>query len=268
MMKSKFAIGAALAGAAVFGALAVAYVSAQQDAPAGSGKFDTSEQDAIREIVREYIIANPEVLVESLNAYSDKRQADLDAQMKVAAKSSLSALLDERHGYTTGANPAAAKVAVVELFDYHCGHCKRAMGTVLELTKSDPDVKVVFRDYPILREESDYAAQVALAARDQGKYKEMHFAMMGAPGTLTKERVKEIAEKNGVNFAAIEAKLKDPAIKETLDETHRVASEMQLDGTPTFIIATLDGAYVEVIPGFGGEEVEAAIKEAKKAAKK
>lgn len=267
MMKSKFAIGAALAGAALFGALIVAYVSAQPDA-AANGKFDSAEEEAIREIVREYIIANPDVLVDSLNSYAEKRQADLETQMKSAAKTSLSALLDERHGFTTGANPAKAKVAVVELFDYHCGHCKRAMGLVLDLTKNDPDVKVVFRDYPILREESDYAAQVALAARDQGKYKELHFAMMGASGTLTKERVKEIAEKNGVDFAAIETKLKDPVINQTLEETHRVAAEMQVDGTPTFIVATLDGAYVEVIPGFGGEEVKAAIAEAKKAAKK
>jgi protein-disulfide isomerase len=265
-MKSKVAIGAALAGAAVLGAIVIAYVSAQSG-DTGKSAFTNAQEAEIREIVRDYIITNPDVLFESLNAYYEKRQEQAEAEVKEAAKASLSALLDDKHGFTAGVNPAAAKVAVVELFDYHCGHCKRAAGMVLDLTKSDPTVKVVFRDYPIFGENSDYAAQVALAAREQGKYKELHFAMMTASGTLTKTRVKEIAEKNGVNFAAIEAKLKDPAINKTLEETHRIAAEMQVDGTPTFIVATLDGSFLEVIPGFGGEEVKAAIAEAKKAAK-
>jgi protein-disulfide isomerase len=263
-MKSKIAIGAALAGAAVLGALAVAYVSAQTDS---GGAFDKAQEEEIREIVREYILANPEVVIDSLNAYSAQRQADAEAAMRSAAKDSLAALLDEKGGYVAGANPAAAKVAVVELFDYHCGHCKRAVGMVQELAKDDPAVKVVFRDYPIFGENSDYAAKVALASRAQGKYRDMHFAMMKASGTLTKDRIAQIARDNGVDFQALEARLEDPAIDETLKETHRIAGEMLVDGTPTFIVATLDGEYVEVIPGFGGEEVMAAIAEAKKRAK-
>ncbi|MGE0409113.1 MAG: DsbA family protein [Amphiplicatus sp.] len=257
MTKTKLAIGAALAGATLFGAIVVGFVNAGDRAERITTAFDAAQEDAIREIVRDYLLKNPEVMIESLNAYSARER-------QARARD----LLDSPGGFTAGANPEKAKVAVIELFDYHCGYCKRAMPLVQDLVKSDPAVKVVFREFPILRPESEYAAKVALASRAQGKYQDLYFAFMDASGVLTKERVEEIAKSKGVDFAAIEKALADPSIEEALDETHAVARDMRLDGTPVFIVASLDGDFLDVIPGFAPEAVSGAIAEAKKATKR
>jgi protein-disulfide isomerase len=264
----KVAIGAALVGAAALGATIAAFSNAQTESTPTTSSFDAAEEDAIREIVRNYLLDNPDVLINSLNTYAAKERAEAEARTIEDAKANLQALLDDKYGFTAGANPAAATVAVVELFDYHCGYCKRAAGLVQDLTKNDPTVKVVFREFPILRQESDYAAQVALAARAQGKYADLHFAMMNATGVLTKERIQEIAVSKGVDFNAIEEALGDPAINESINATHQLASDLAIDGTPAFIIASLNGDFVDVLPGFDAQRLNEAIAEAKKAAKK
>lgn len=267
-MQVRILIGAALVGAAVLGAVVAGFSSAQPESAATTDSFDAAEEGAIREIVRNYLLDNPEILIESLNAYAAKERAQSETRFKDGARENLDALIAGEAGFVTGANPAAATVAVIEFFDYHCSYCKRAAGLVQDLTKTDPSVKVVFRELPILRPESDYAAQVALASRAQGKYADLHFAMMGATGVLTKERIKEIAENEGVDFGAIEEALRDPAINQAIDETHRIASEMAIDGTPAFIVASLDGDFVDVFPGYDPEKLTALIAKAKKAAKK
>lgn len=275
-MKINPAVGAALAGAALLGATIVAYGNAQSAKPAQSVKagepttaaFDGAEEEAIRTIVRSYLIDHPEVLVEALDAYSEKERVAAETKALDNARKNLAALTAPDHGFVAGSNPAAAQVVVIELFDYHCGFCKKAMGMVRELTKADPAVKVVFRELPILREESEYAAKAALAARTQGKYSELHFAMMSATGILTKDRISEIARANGVDVKRLEADIGSAAVKKSLEETEKIAREMAVDGTPTFIIASLDGDFIEVIPGFREESLIEAIAKAKKAAKK
>jgi protein-disulfide isomerase len=275
-MKSNLAIGAAIAGAALLGALAVAYSNAQpgkggQSVKAGApttAAFDSAQEEAIRTIVRAYLTEHPEVLVDALNGYEEKQRIAQEAAMLENAQKNLTILASAEHGFVAGADPAAADVVVIELFDYHCSFCKRAMGTVRDLTRNDKRVKVVFRELPILREESDYAAKAALAAREQGKYAELHFAMMEATGVLTKERIEEIAKKAGLDVARLKADAEKPGVKTALAETERIARDMEVDGTPTFIIASVDGGFVEVIPGFRAEALNEAISKAKKAAKK
>jgi protein-disulfide isomerase len=267
-MNRRIAYGAALGGAALVGALLVAYGAAGPSGRAGDGTFTQKEEEAIRTIVRDYLIEHPDVLVDSLRAYSDQQRLQAQAEAKENARAHLATLLKPENGFVAGADVAKASVAVVELFDYHCGFCKRSAEMVRDLTKKDPAVKVVFRELPILREESDFAAELALAAREQGKYLDLHFALMDSQGVLTRERIEEIAEKQRIDFAALEAKASDPKIKAAIEESHRIAAEMGVDGTPTFLIASLKGDYLEVIPGFDPQAVADAIDEAKKAAKK
>ena len=263
-MQNKFAIGAALAVAFALGATIVAYSSAQGDART----FSADQESEIREIVRQYIIENPEVMLESLNAHMARERTLAQAQSKDAARNNLAALTDPAHGYVTGKNPGGANVAVIELFDYHCGFCKKATGFVQDLTKSDADVKVVFREFPILRQESDEAAEFALAAKAQGKYQELHFALMNSSGLLTKDRIEDIAGSLGVDFSALEKAAGGQDIDAAIEETHRIADEMGVSGTPTFIIASLNGEFVEVIEGFNEPVIKQAIADAKKAAKR
>jgi protein-disulfide isomerase len=275
-MNTKIAAGAALAAAALIGVLAVAYGGARssgekQSRPAKSavsGVFSEAEETAIRAVVREFLIEHPEALVDALRAYSEREQAAAAAKAKEDAKARLPELLNEAHGFAAGADLAKAKVAVVELFDYHCAYCKRAASFVRDLTKKDPQVKVVFREFPILRRESDIAAELALAARAQGKYMDFHFALMDANGVLTRDRLKKIAESRGIDFAALEKRAADPDIKAAIEETHRIAAALFVDGTPTFIVASLDGNFLEIVPGADDDLLAAAIKAAKAPPKK
>jgi protein-disulfide isomerase len=263
-MKNRLAIGAALAGAALLGAIAVGYSSAQSG---NSGEFSKAEEEAIREIVRDYLIDHPDVLIEALNSYYEREQAAVNERSRAFARENLSALLDEAQSVSISPNPAAAKVAVVEFFDYHCGYCKRASGYVKELTKKDPAVNVMLRDFPILRRESDYAAEFVLASRTQGKYADLHFALMAENGVMTEDRIKKTAKKIGIDVSVVEAELQNPEIKRAIDETHRLAAGMGVEGTPTFVVASLNGEYVEIVHGNRQEDVAAAIAKAKKAAK-
>ena len=265
-MFPKIAIGAALAGAALLGAIAVGYSNAQTSSSAKA--FNDQEKEAIGEIVHDYLMDHPDVIIDALNEYSERERAKTQAQLKDSAKANLSELLNEEDGVVAGKDPSTAKVAVVEFFDYHCPYCKKAADVVEKLADKDASIKIVYREYPILREESEYAAKVALAARKQGKYEEIHKAFMDSSGILTKDRIKEIAAKAGVDFSAAEKDLDDPSIKKALDETHRIGREMAINGTPTFIVASTNGAYVDVIPGLNTDMLDKAIADAKKAAKK
>lgn len=282
MLQSKVAVGAALGGAFVLGALAVAYSSARQDpAPAAASddhmshapkekvttSFSDLQEEEIGELVRAYLMENPEVIIEAVNKYSYDQRVAAEQQMKNAAAENLSALLDPKTSYVTGKNPDKAKVAVIEMYDYHCGYCKRAAPLMNDIAKKDADVKVVFRELPILREESDYAAEMALAAREQGKFLDFHFAMLDASGVLSKERVEEIAKKQGLDVEKMKAAIKRENIPDMITANHMMAAELGVEGTPAFIVAAVDGSYVEVVPGFDREMVEAKIKEAKAAAR-
>lgn len=252
-MNSKILIALALAGAALLGAIAVNTVSAQQSKPAA-----TADRKAIEAIVREVIRDNPEIVVDALNAYAEQEATD-------AAAAALPALLKEETGFVTGKNPAAAKVAVIELFDYHCGYCKNAAALVQELAKSDPALKVILRDLPILRKESDDAARYALAAREQGKFLDYHFALLKQSGVLTEEKLLAVAKGVGLDPVKLKKDAAAAKLETAIRSNVEAAQRLRLDGTPSFIITSLEGDFVKVIPGFDAGAVREAIAEAKKA---
>jgi len=133
-----------------------------------------------------------------------------------------------------------------------------------ELASEDPTVRVVFREFPILREESELASRYALAARSQNKYQEFHFALLGSGGVLNEKRLKEIAKKTGLDVSQLENAVKsDNGIRDSIRDNQNVARDLQLDGTPSFIITSLESDFLEVIPGFSPEGVRQAIKDAK-----
>jgi len=267
MLNAKLAIGAALAGAFVLGAVAVGLSSASSDGSgSGGGAFSDAQEDEIRAIVRTYLMDNPEVIIDAVNAFSERERVAAAENARQAAMSNLDRLLDPKTAFIHGKDPAKAKVAVVELFDYHCGFCKRAVNLVREMTEDDEDVKVVFREFPILRPESELAAEMALAAREQDKFLDLHFALMESAGVLTRERILEIAGETGLDVARLETAAERAEIGAAIESNRELARELGVGGTPAFIIASIDGDYVEIVEGFRADDVLAKIEEAKKAA--
>ncbi len=280
-MKKNLAIGTALVAAAAVGALAVSYSGAQprpaappEARPATSDEtsarvstsFTAAQEQDIEALVRAYLLDNPEIILESLQLYQQREQLAVQERYIEGTRRNLAALTDDRDGFGAGADLSEAKVAVIEFFDYHCGYCKRATGLVQDLTQADPQVRIFFREFPILRAESEVAAEYALAARKQNKYADFHFALMETPGVLTEKRIKNIARQNGLNVAQLEKDRKSAAVRQALRKTDQIAEDMGVDGTPSFIVTTLDGSFVEVFPGYDAERLLAAIEKAKEVA--
>ncbi len=224
-----------------------------------------ADKDRIERIVKDYLVEHPEVIIEALNAYEMKMMKEADDRARNGVAEFMPALLAGEIGYVGGAKPDDAKVVVVEMFDYHCGFCKRATGLTNDLITKEKDIAVVFVELPLVRKESDYAAQIALAARDQDKYLKLHFAMMKASGVLTKSRIDGIAKKAGINVKALKKAHASKSYESTLGKSRQIANKMGIDGTPAFIIASSNGAYTEVVRGWDAIEIKQAIKAARKA---
>ena len=283
MLNKKIVIGAAFVSAFVLGAAPAGTLSAQPDQisrdqtsplegprpPASQESAGTSfsehEVDEFGKILRFYLMKNPEIVIEAINEYTARQRAAEDDRAASAISENLSALLDPSTSYVAGKNSAKATVSVVEMYDYHCGFCKRAAEFVNELATTDEAVKVIFRELPVLRAESEYAAGMALASRAQGKFLEFHFAMMDASGVLTKERVRDIAQGIGLDLRKMDAAFEDEAVSATLAGNRALAGALGIEGTPAFIVASTNGTYVAVVSGHNPDELLETINTAREA---
>lgn len=215
----------------------------------------------IEAVIRDYILANPEVILESVGNYQADEQRTAALIAEEAARRHLPTLISGEAGHAMGASPAEADVVVVEFFDYHCGFCRRAADYVLGLTGED-GVRVVFQDLPILREESRTAALAGLAAADAGRYEEMHRALMKSSGTLNEDRLEAIARRAGAGDS-VRSALDDRAVRAQLagklDLSTEIAADLGIQGTPAFIVASPDGERIRLVPGYDPEAVTDAI---------
>jgi protein-disulfide isomerase len=222
-----------LAAVAGFGlALALAGSAATRAAD-----ITPDQRTAFEAIVRDYILKNPEILQEAL-AELERRQQDAQhvAQKQMVANEK-AALVNSPHHSVVG-NPAG-DVTLVEFFDYNCSFCKRSLGDVVELTKSDPRLRVILKDFPVLGPDSVEASQVALAVRQQlkgDKYLEFHAKLMASKGRVGKERAIVVAKELGVDTARLAKDMEAPEVKAAIDDTVRLGDRLGLTGTPSFVI--------------------------------
>ena len=260
-MNAKYAIAAAVIAAGALGATLVSIANSTQAPTKGAAPDDK----AIEAIVARYIAENPQAIIDSLERHYQNRQAEVAESGKRAVKENIKTLMAAESGYVAGKAPDRARVVVIEFFDYQCGFCKKATDSIMKLTTSDPDVKVSFREFPILSEESAVAAAYALAAREQGKYKEFHTALMKHSGRLSPEEIKKVSDAVGLDPAKLNAARKDVRIAQILDQNRALAGAIGLTGTPGIIVATTDGGFIEIIDGWREDVLMDAIKAAKKA---
>ncbi len=191
----------------------------------------------IEQVVHDYLVAHPEILVE-VSQKLDVQQAAATDKARQDALTSLGqkALLDKNVAFVTG--PADAKVTVTEFFDYRCPHCKASMAAMKHLVESGSKVRVAFIERPILTPDSLWAAQAAVAARRQGDnfYVPFHFALMATNGELPKDRILDIAKSVGLDTAKLEKDMADPAVLDQIKASNGLADKLHFDGTPTFVI--------------------------------
>jgi len=201
-------------------------------------EFSASQRGDIERIVREYLVAHPEVIQEAMTEL-EKRQTAAEAEKHKAAVKQYSENLFTSPRQVVLGNPNG-NVTFVEFFDYNCGYCKRAMDDMLTLLKDDPKLKVVLKEFPVLGPGSVEAAQVAVAVRMQDKtgkkYLEFHQKLLGGRGQADKARALAVAKDIGLDMGRLDKDLASPEVKATLQESFKLAEALGLNGTPSYVI--------------------------------
>src|SRR5882757_833401 len=216
--------------------LALALFGASPSASAQS--FSDTQRGDIESIVRNYLIAHPEVLEEAMAELSKRQSAAEAEKHATSVATNAEAIFNSPRGVNVGNKDG--DVTFVEFFDYNCGYCKRAMSDMLDLMKSDPKLKVVLKEFPVLGPGSVEAAQIAVAVRMQDpsgkKYLDFHQKLLNSKGQADKARAMAVAKEVGLDTAKIEKDLASPEVRATIEENFKLAEAMGMNGTPSYVI--------------------------------
>ena len=199
------------------------------------------QKAAFEALIRDYLVNHPEVLVEAQQALEARQEAQRAEQMKQAMATVGPKLF--RSPLSPIAGTDKGDVTIVEFFDYNCGYCKRAMTDVTKLIDGDKKVKFVFKELPIFGKDSENAARVALAASKQGKYFELHRAMLDFKGKVDEAKAIELAQKIGLDVEKLKKDMASADVTKEIVETRELAEKLGIQGTPHFFVAD------KVVPG-------------------
>ncbi|MGE4280975.1 MAG: DsbA family protein [Magnetospirillum sp.] len=209
--------------------------------------FDAKQTDAVRKIVRDYLMEHPEVIGEAIEALREKMRAQAESEAKKAIESRKDEIFSDANDPVVG--NAKGDVVVVEFFDYNCPYCKVVMDPMLEAAKADGKVKVVFKDMPILSEDSLTAARVALAAKKLGKYEDAHRAMMKFRGKLDEKTIFRLVGEAGLNVDQVKKEMMSPEIEKQIKKNIELAHALDITSTPSFVVAGADGKAARTLSG-------------------
>ena len=214
------------------------------------------QRGEVERIIERYLLENPDFMLKVLSRVT-RHQEELEAKR---VRDALVRHSDELYGDPDSVRlgDPDAPVTIVEFFDYRCGYCKRNHPIVTAFRERNRDVSVVYKEFPILGPESVLAARAAIAARKQGKYWDLHHALMSTPGKLTERHLFALAGQVGLDVARLRRDVGAPEIDGILQSNRRLARAIGIRGTPGFVIGDT------VVPGFLSRQALArAVEEAR-----
>lgn len=252
MSLKSFALAVTAVGIA---AAMAATLPVRAEAPAAAAGLDRA---AIETIVREYIEANPQVILDAVDNYQKKTLRERSSE---AIKNNVGYLFDDDDAPYLG--DRGGDVRIVEFFDYNCGYCKKVLPELQKLTEKDKKVKIIFKDFPILGPTSETSAKWALAAHKQKKYFAFHKAMMEHRGPINDEVLAKAAKEAGMDIAKAKEDAESTDILMQLEKNRALAGQLGISGTPAFVVGDM------VVPGAAPvEELEKMVADERKKAKK
>lgn len=228
--------GTAIALALLAGGYAIGTSALIDRSDAASVTGSTVSRAETETIIREYILDNPEIILEAQTALMERQQETQRLAMQDVVKAEKAALYDVA-GDTILGNPAG-KTSIVEFFDYNCGYCKRAMTDTESLIKANPDLKVIIKEYPILGADSQKAHIVSTAFRSlmPEKAAEYHLRLLGSAERSDEAKAIALALELGANEADLRKAMEQPEVIETLQKTFELANKLEITGTPTYVV--------------------------------
>jgi protein-disulfide isomerase len=214
---------------------------------AATAAFSTAQVSAMKTIIHNYIVNNPQVLVEA----SDKLRKQAAAKTETSSNKAI--IANAQQLFNDAASPVGGNpkgdITLVEFFDYQCGHCKAMQPIVEKIIANNKNLRVVYKELPIFGGVSTYASKVALAAMNQHRYQAFHDALMVSEPPLTEDKVMDTAKKVGLNMTTLKKDMNSAAVKANIKSDFDLAQDLQLVGTPAFIVSNKGQTKIKFIPG-------------------
>lgn len=233
---------------------ALTFLMINSSAQSAENEFSAKQKQEINQMIRDYILEHPEILPEAIQILQDRA--------KTAAIDKHYAGLYE-DGFSHVGGNLNGDITIIEFFDYNCAYCKHALDTIEKLKQDDKNLRVIYKEFPILSESSYTAAKAAMAAIEQGKYESFHTALLRNTGKLTEDRIFEIARDIGLDEQKLIKDMTSPIMDRNIKINRGLADTLGINGTPGFVIGT------EIIPGaLPYEELVRLIEKARKQAAK
>jgi protein-disulfide isomerase len=205
--------------------------------PTMTAELSDDQRAEVEAIIKNYLIANPEIVGNAMDALQRKQDA-------AAADQQVKAIADNKDLLFTSARQVVlgnpdGNVTLVEFFDYNCTYCRRAQADMKQLIAADKNLRVVLKEFPVLGEGSVEAAKVAVAVNmvAHDRYFDYHDAMLAERGQVNGERALAVAEELGIDKAKLTEAMKSPEVKATIDEVYDLAAKLALSGTPSYVTA-------------------------------
>lgn len=201
------------------------------------GSMSTQERAAFGEAVRDYLMENPQVIMEAVQLLEARQQEQQERADFDLVSDNAEALFNDGYSFV-GGNPEG-DITLVEFMDYRCGYCKRAAPEVEKLMESDGNIRLIIKEFPILGDQSMLASRFAIATKQVAGgagYKAMHDALISFNGDITLPALTRMADTLGLDAAAIEAAMGSDAVTQEIVQTRALAQRLQISGTPTFVM--------------------------------
>ena len=218
-----------------------------------------AEKEAFGTAVRDYLMANPEVLIESITVLETRRAAEAVQNDQVLVENNKDAIFNDGHSWV-GGNPEG-DLTLVEFVDYRCGYCRKVNPELEALIKDDGNIRFILKEFPILGEESDLASRFAISVQqltDADTYKRIHDQLIALRGPVNLESLSAIATEAKLDAPAIINRMNTEEVSAVLRENRQLAERMGIQGTPTFIIGP------EMLRGVPQSGLAAAVAEIRK----
>jgi protein-disulfide isomerase len=208
---------------------------------AGAAELAPEQRREIESIIHDYLLQHPEVLIEAMRAAEEKVKTEAGEKAQQALIARRGEIFDDP-GTPVGGNPKG-DVTLVEFFDYRCPYCKQVQPRLKELLAGDHQLRIAYKEFPILGSVSVAAARAALAAHRQNKYEAFHDAMMAASGQITEDAVYQVAGAVELDVDRLKRDMSSPQIDAVLKANHALAEALDITGTPGFVIGD------QIVPG-------------------
>ncbi|OWV79636.1 disulfide bond formation protein DsbA [Rhizobium sp. R634] len=223
--------------------------------PFPAAALDDQQKKEFGEFIKQYLIENPEIMLDVQEALQKKQEAARLVKANMAIEENSTDIFESKNDVILG-NPKG-DVTVVEFFDYNCSYCRHALPDMQAMLKKDKNVRFVLKEFPILGPDSVAAHKVADAFRKVApeKYADFHVALLSSEGRASEDSAIAVASTLGVSEDKLRAEMAKSPNDEIVQATYQLASSLGISGTPSYVIGT------ELVPGAVGlDDLESKVK--------